>query len=228
MELKKSPKANLENKRSIFIEFGLVISLLICLYGFESNSGVKPADTLGALTDQAVEETLIPITQQEEKKQELPPLPKLVDLLVIVENNTDIIDELEIIDTEANSETAVYANMHKYDDPEPGVDEAAIFIAPEEKPEFPGGDAALLNFLSQNIKYPAIAAENGVKGRVTVNFVVNKDGSISDAKILRGVDQALDKEALRVIYSMPKWKPGKQSGKPVRVSFSVPINFVLQ
>jgi len=228
MELKKSPKANLENKRSIFIEFGLVISLLICLYGFESNSGVKPADTLGALTDQAVEETLIPITQQEEKKQELPPLPKLVDLLVIVENNTDIIDELEIVDTEANSETAVYANMHKYDDPEPGVDEAVIFIAPEEKPEFPGGDAALLNFLSQNIKYPAIAAENGVNGRVTVNFVVNKDGSISDAKILRGVDQALDKEALRVIYSMPKWKPGKQSGKPVRVSFSVPINFVLQ
>jgi len=148
--------------------------------------------------------------------------------LVIVENNTDIIDELEIVDTEANSETAVYANMHKYDDPEPGVDEAVIFIAPEEKPEFPGGDAALLNFLSQNIKYPAIAAENGVNGRVTVNFVVNKDGSISDAKILRGVDQALDKEALRVIYSMPKWKPGKQSGKPVRVSFSVPINFVLQ
>lgn len=228
MELKKSPKANLENKRSIFIEFGLVISLLVCLYGFESNSGVKPVDTLGTLTDQAVEETLIPITQLEEKKQELPPLPKLVDLLVIVENNTDIDDELEIVDTEANSETAVYANMNKFDAPESDVDETIIFVAPQEKPEFPGGDAALLIFLSQNIKYPAIAAENGVKGRVTVNFVVNKDGSISDAKILRGVDQALDKEALRVIYSMPKWKPGKQAGKPVRVSFSVPINFVLQ
>jgi protein TonB len=103
-----------------------------------------------------------------------------------------------------------------------------VFISPEEKPEFPGGDAALLNFLSQNIKYPAIAAENGVRGKVTVNFVVNKDGSISDAKILRAVDPALDKEALRVVYSMPRWKPGKQGGKPVRVSFSVPINFVLQ
>ena len=95
-------------------------------------------------------------------------------------------------------------------------------------PEFPGGYRALLNFLAQQIKYPAIAAEVGVQGRVTVNFVVNKDGSISDARIIRGVDQSLDKEALRVIYSMPKWKPGKQGGQPVRVSFNVPINFVLQ
>lgn len=228
MELKKSPKANLENKRIIFIEFGLVIALLSCLFGFETTSGVKQVNNLGVLTDQAVEEVLIPIIQQEEKKQELPPLPKIADLMLIVENNTEIVDELEIIDTEVTDGTAIYAEMQRTKETEKSVDEAVVFLSPEEKPEFPGGDAALLNFLSQNIKYPAIAAENGVKGRVTVNFVVNKDGSISDAKILRGVDQALDKEALRVVYSMPRWKPGKQSGKPVRVSFSVPINFVLQ
>ena len=114
------------------------------------------------------------------------------------------------------------------DKPEEIIDEAIVFVSPEEMPLFPGGDAALLKFLSQNVKYPDIAVENGITGKVTVNFVVNKDGSVSDAKILRGVDPALDKEALRVIYSMPKWKPGKQSGKPVRVSYSVPINFMLQ
>jgi len=227
METKKSPNANLENKRTIFIELGLVIAILITLYGFESVSGVKPADTFGTITDQPVEEMLVPLIKQEEIKQEMPPPPKVVDLLLIVENNAEITDELEIIDTEATSKTAIYAATY-LGKPEDIVDEAVVFIAPEEMPEFPGGYAALLNFLSQNIKYPAIAAENGITGKVTVNFVVNTDGSISDAKILRGVDQALDKEALRVIYSLPKWKPGKQSGRPVRVSYSVPINFKLQ
>lgn len=227
MEPKKTPKANLEDKRILFFEFGLVISILICLYGFESKSGIKPSDTLGILTDQAVEEIVIPITKPEETKPELPPPPKVVDLLLIVENNAEIIDELEIIDTEVTSETAIHAAMYA-NKPESSVDETVVFLAPEEMPEFPGGYGALLNFLGQNIKYPTIAAENGVSGRVTVNFVVNKDGSISDAKILRGVDQALDKEAIRLVCSMPKWKPGKQSGKPVRVSYSVPISFRLQ
>jgi protein TonB len=112
--------------------------------------------------------------------------------------------------------------------PEVDVEDATIFLSPEEMPEFPGGYAALLNFLGQNIKYPSIAAENGISGKVTVNFVVNKDGTISEAKIIRGVDQAIDKEALRVVYSLPKWKPGKQGGKPVKVSYYLPINFVLQ
>ncbi len=228
MEPKKSPKANLENKRSIFIELGLVISILACLYGFESTSGVKTTDTLGSLADQPVDEELIPLIQLEDKKQELPPPPKVVDLLLIVENNTEITDELEIIDSEATSETAIDAQMQSYRKPEVDVEETTVFIAPEEMPEFPGGYAALLNFLSQNIKYPSIASESGITGKVTVNFVVNKDGSISDARILRGVDPALDKEALRVIYSLPKWKPGKQSGRPVRVSYSVPINFKLE
>jgi protein TonB len=228
MELKKSPKANLENKRSLFIELGLVISILACLYGFQTTSGVKPTDTFGTLTGKQIEEELTPITQQEEEKQELPPLPKVADLLLIVENNTEITDELVIIDTEATPETAITAQMQSHRKPEVDVEETTIFYAPQQMPLFPGGDAALLKFLSQNVKYPLIAVQNGITGKVTVNFVVNKDGSISDAKIIRGVDQALDQEALRVIYSMPKWKPGKQNDKPVRVSFTVPINFVLQ
>lgn len=228
METKKTPKANLENKRNLFFEFGLVISISICLLGFELNSGVKEVTTFGPLSDQPIEDLNIPWTKAEEPKPPPPPLPKVADLILIADNGAEIPEDPYMLDSEANSKTAIYAPTQLDRKPEAEVDEDVLFLIAEEMPEFPGGYPALLNFLAQHIKYPAIAAEVGVQGRVTVNFVVNKDGSISDAKIIRGVDQSLDKEALRVIYSMPKWKPGKQGGQPVRVSFNVPINFVLR
>ena len=95
-------------------------------------------------------------------------------------------------------------------------------------PEFPGGQAELMSYIAKSIKYPVVAQENGIQGRVTCTFVVNKDGTIVDAQVVRGIDPALDKEALRVINSMPKWKPGKQRGKPVRVKFTLPVTFRLQ
>ncbi|HET6558805.1 MAG TPA: energy transducer TonB [Prolixibacteraceae bacterium] len=228
MELKKSPKANLENKRKLFFEFGLVVAILICLLGFEMSSGVKETKTFGTLDGQYVEDQIIPLVPVEEKQPTPPPPPRLVDLLVIVDNNTEITEELDIVDSEADANTVINAAMQLYQKKEPEDEDVSIFLVPEQMPEFPGGNAALLHYLSQNVKYPAIAADNGVYGKVSVNFVVNKDGSVSDAKIIRGVDPSLDKEALRVVYSMPKWKPGLQGGKPVRVSFTVPINFVLQ
>ena len=107
-------------------------------------------------------------------------------------------------------------------------EEQTIFEVVENMPDFPGGQAALMQYLAKNIKYPTIAQENGTHGRVIVQFVVNKDGSIVDAKVVRSVDPYLDKEALRVINTMPKWKPGMQRGKPVRVKFTVPVMFRLQ
>ncbi len=107
-------------------------------------------------------------------------------------------------------------------------EEQQIFEVVEEAPEFPGGMGALMKFLGSNIKYPTIAQENGVQGRVIVQFVVIKDGSIVDAKVMRSVDPYLDKEALRVVSSMPKWKPGKQRGKAVRCRYTVPVMFRLQ
>jgi len=104
---------------------------------------------------------------------------------------------------------------------------SAPYSVVEQMPEFPGGEAALRKFLAANVKYPAIAAENGVQGKVFVNFVVDRNGGISNVKVVRGVDPAVDKEAVRVVKSMPKWIPGKQNGEAVRVSFTVPINFVL-
>ena len=97
----------------------------------------------------------------------------------------------------------------------------------EDAPEFPGGIQALLDYLKENIKYPAICKDNNIQGRVIVSFVVEKDGSISDPKVVKGVNPSLDKEAVRVISTMPKWKPGKQKGITVRVRYSVPVNFRL-
>jgi protein TonB len=149
-------------------------------------------------------------------------------MLVIVDDNTEIQDELEIEDSEANDKTAITAVMQVTTKKEEEAEDAPVFFIVEEMPDFPGGQLALRKFIAQAIKYPVIAQENGIQGKVFVNFVVNKDGSVTGAKIARGVDPSLDKEALRVVMSLPKWKPGKQGGKPVRVSYTVPINFVLQ
>ncbi len=229
MELKKSPKADLENKRNVFVQLGLVVSLAICLYGFEASTKVAQVDSLGSMQNQAVEEEIIPITRQDEvKPPPPPPPPKVVDMLVIVDDNTDIKDELQIEDSEANDKTAITAVMQAPAAKEEEAEDAPVFFIVEEMPEFPGGQLALRKFIAQAVKYPVIAQENGIQGKVFVNFVVGKDGSITGAKIARGVDPSLDKEALRVVNSLPKWKPGKQGGKPVRVSYTVPINFQLQ
>ena len=112
--------------------------------------------------------------------------------------------------------------------PKQQVEENKVFDVVEQMPSFPGGMGALMSWLSQNIKYPVIAAENGVQGRVIVQFVVEKDGSITDVKVAKSVDPSLDKEAARVVSSMPKWTPGKQNGSAVRVKYTVPVTFKLQ
>ena len=114
--------------------------------------------------------------------------------------------------------------------PEPPkhVEETKVFTVVEQMPMFPGGDAALMSYLAKNINYPTVAAENGVQGRVVIGFVVERDGSITDVNVLRGVDPSLDREAMRVVKSMPRWTPGKQNGSAVRVKYQVPVAFRLQ
>ncbi|MGQ8337795.1 energy transducer TonB [Sunxiuqinia sp. A32] len=228
MELKKSPKADLESKRSIFVQLGLVLSLGLCLLAFEWTSKVDQVSSLGSMNQQEVEDEIIPITRQEEvKPPPPPPPPKVVEVLNIVDDETEIEDELEIEDTEADDETVIdVAPVIQEEEEE--EEEGQIFFIVEEMPEFPGGELALRKFIANAIKYPVIAQENGIMGKVYVNFVVDKDGSVTNARIARGVDQSLDKEALRVVNNLPKWKPGKQRGKSVRVSYTVPISFVLQ
>ncbi len=128
--------------------------------------------------------------------------------------------------TEDNVE---WVDLDDYDvvEVEPEPEEEEIFMVVEDQPEFPGGTAALLEYLRKNIKYPAICRENNIQGRVLVTFIVNKDGAIVEPEVVKSVNPSLDKEALRVISTMPNWKPGSQRGKPVRVKYTVPVNFRL-
>jgi periplasmic protein TonB len=227
MELKKSPKADLENKRNIFIQLGLVLSLGIVLTAFNINDAVKSADTLGELGAQQIEDEVIPITRQETPPPPPPPPPpQVVEILTIIDDDVELDEEFEFESTEADDATIIDAvPVIAAEKPE---EDTEVFVIVEDMPEFPGGELALRQWISNNVKYPVIAAENGVQGRVYVTFVVDRDGSITNARIARGVDPSLDQEALRVVNNLPKWKPGKQRGKPVRVSYTVPINFQLQ
>jgi len=228
MELKKSPKADLENKRNVYFMLGLVISLGIILLAFEWTAKPQKADSLGSVNAVDVEEEIIPITREQEiKPPPPPPPPKVVEILNIVDDDVEIDDELHI-DTEADDKTLITVAPVISTRPEEEEEEQQVFFIVEDMPEFPGGEMALRTYIASAIKYPVIAQENGIQGKVYVTFVVGKDGSVSDAKIARGVDASLDKEALRVVNTLPKWKPGKQRGKPVNVSYTVPINFVLQ
>lgn len=229
MEVKKSKKADLENKRNVFIMIGLVVALGVVLLAFEWTSKPSKADSLGTIQTQAVEEEIIPVTREQEMKPPPPPPPpKVVEVLNIVKDDVHIDDELHIEDSEADDKTFIDV-APVISAPKQEVEEdTQVFFIVEDMPEFPGGELALRSFIANAVKYPVIAQENGIQGKVYVTFVVGKDGSVSNATIARGVDPSLDKEALRVVNSLPKWKPGKQRGKPVNVSYTVPINFVLQ
>lgn len=228
MEIKKSPKADLEGKKTTWLLIGFVLILAVMFVAFEWTERDKQVTTDSGAEMPIFEEEMIPITEQEEPKQAPPPpeAPKVEEVLQIAENDADV-QETTIQSSEENNqavEIKYVAPVVEEEEPE----EAEIFMVVEEMPEFPGGMAECLKFLGENIKYPTIAQENGVQGRVIVQFVVNQDGSIVDPVVVRSVDPYLDKEALRVIKTMPKWKPGKQRGKAVRVKYTVPVTFKLQ
>ena len=225
MELKKNPKVDLRRFRGIFLEVGFVFSLGIMLLIYNITQREKMSSNLGELDDMAVEEEIIPITRQQEIKPPPPPEPpKVTEVLNIVEDDVEIEDELEIEDTEADQETA--GEIVEIDEDEE-EDEAQVFYIVENMPELPGGELELRKHISQNVVYTEIAKENGIQGRVFIQFVVNKKGKVEQVKVVRGVDPALDKEAVRVISGLPAFKPGSQRGKAVKVSYTVPINFQL-
>ena len=226
MEVKKSPKADLEGKKSTWLLVGYVVVLAFMFVAFEWTQRDVKIDTSQAVADVVFEEEIIPITETPEQAAPPPEAPKVAELLEIVDDKADIEETTTIIneDNQARVEVKYVPVQVVEEEPE----EQTIFEVVENMPDFPGGQAALMQYLAKNIKYPTIAQENGTQGRVIVQFVVNKDGSIVDAKVVRSVDPYLDKEALRVINTMPKWKPGMQRGKPVRVKFTVPVMFRLQ
>ncbi len=226
MDTKKTPRADLENKRGIFFEIGLIISLAITLVAFEWKSYNKIDYKLGPREATNVVEEVVINTEQKVKPP--PPKPQVqTTILNVVKDDVDVEDEIEI-DAEANQETKVQKYVPVDIGEEKEAKEAPIFIVVEDEPSFPGGETARIKYLRDNIKYPQMARESGIQGTVYITFVVEPDGSISHVKILRGIGGGCDEEAIRVIKLMPKWKPGRQRGKPVRVQFNMPIKFTLQ
>ena len=230
MEIKKSPKADLERGKSLSILMGFVVGLAVLFVGFEwSTRDVMVVQASEGVADIIAEEE-VEITRPENTPPPPPPppAPVVTEVLNVVEDDVEL-EQQDILSSEDNqqeAQTAVYTPPAVVEEEEESAQQ--IFTVVEEMPKFPGGQAALMQYLAKNIKYPTIAQENGTQGRVIVQFVVNRDGSIVDAKVVRSVDPYLDKEALRVINTMPKWKPGMQRGKPVRVKFTVPVMFRLQ
>ena len=226
MQLKKSPKASLEDKKLVYVLMGLILVLSICYVAFEWTE--KEVTKYEVTEDLAFidEEIDIQQTTQETPPPPPPPAVQEVEVLNVVED--DVKTESIEINTEDDKEVEVVI-APPVEAPVEEEEEEEIFMVVESMPEFPGGQQALFKYLADNVKYPVIAQENGIQGRVICQFVVNKDGSIVDVQAVRSSGEpSLDKEAIRVIKSMPKWKPGKQRGKPVRVKYTVPVNFRLQ
>ena len=228
MKTKKTPKVDIEGKKGIFFEIGLTLALAIVLFAFEWKASTEDVYLFQMPSIEVFEEEIIPITQQRLKSPPPPPpLFKNIDFYELVENVTDIDEELEIIDSAEESDYKKSLNMNNiWTTGEDYPDEEDIFIVVEDPPVFPHGNVS--TWVSKRIKYPVLAQENGIEGRVYIKFVIERDGSVTNIEIVRGADASLDKEAIRVVQSMPKWKPGKQRGKAVRCSFQMPINFQLE
>jgi protein TonB len=226
MESKKSKKADLEKNRPLFLELGLVIVLAIVLLAFEWTTKPSKAGALDILAEDIGDEEIIPITRHQEKPPEPPPPPpKVIEVLNIVADDKELTDQLELDNMDMDQDLEM--EFMPFEEEEAGEEE--VFIIVEDMPKFQGGDQnAFRRWIQDNLRYPEIAAENGISGKVFVQFAVNSKGQVVDAKVIRGVDPALDKEALRVVTSSPRWEPGKQRGKPVKVQFTFPIVFVLQ
>jgi len=229
MEQKKTAKADLENKKGFFLQIGLIFALAVTLVAFEYKSYDKKElmDLSGGKRAETPEE-MIQITQQQNTPP--PPAPPASTTIINIVDNDAIVNDDISIDAEADENT----QMEEYKAPvvatqvvEEEVAEAEIFTVVEEAPSYPGGDEARIRFLQENIKYPQMARESGIQGTVYVTFVVEKNGSVTDVKVLRGIGGGCDEEAIRVIQAMPPWNPGKQRGKPVRVQFNMPIKFTL-
>ena len=229
MEIKKSEKANLENKKLLFLEIGLIISLLIVYIALEWTSTETSTAVLEDTTEILIEEEII------STNMDTPPPPPAAPKIPVLSDQIDIVDdEIELEDDmfmnlEDDSRLGVEIRDYVEVQEEVVEEEAIPFQLVEEKPSFQGGDANQFSkWVNSRLVYPEIAKENGVQGRVTLQFTVEKDGSVTKVRVLRGVDPSLDKEAVRVVSMSPKWKPGKQRDRAVPVTYTFPVIFQLR
>ncbi len=229
MEVKKSPKVDMRRNRLLYAEIGFVISLGILLAGFEMTSKEKKEATIVADVVEIVEEEIIPITQESTPPPpETPKIPVLSDQIEIVDDNVLIEDSFLSLEYDSNMAVEIMDYV-EYVEEEVVEEEAIPFQLVEVKPKFQGGDANTFSqWVGQHLVYPEIAKENGVSGRVMLEFTVGPDGSVTNVRVLRGLDPTLDAEAVRVVSSSPKWEPGRQRDRAVKVTYTFPVIFQLR
>ncbi len=227
MELKKSKEVDLERNKGIFLQVGLVVVLSLILIAFEWTAKPSSDDADRLVADTAYEVEEMQITRRPDEPPPEPPQQRVAEILNIVEDDVDLDDDFDF-NVEADSRTE-FRFTGFVDEREEFSDDEVFYIV-EDMPKFNGGDPAIefRKYIAQNLRYPEIAAENGISGRVIVQFAVSNRGRVVDAVVVVGVDPSLDREALRVVMASPAWTPGRQRGKEVKVLFTFPINFVLQ
>lgn len=236
MKPKKNPKSDLEKYRGIFLQAGLVVALIFSIVAIEWKSGGDNLTDLGEV-EVEIDDEIIPITQRQNQPPPPPPPPPPPEVIEVVEDDVELEDELEIQSTETDMEEEVEVIEIE----EEVSDEVLNFAVVESVPVFPGCEnmstneekkacfqQQILKYVSKEFKFPEMARQMGIQGRVYVNFVIEKNGTISNVDVVRGVDPLLDDEAVRVVNELPKMTPAKQRGKPVRMSFTLPINARLQ
>ncbi len=228
MEIKKTEHADLAKVKVTSLLIGFVIALSVMFVALEWTQKETEDSDMCLKADLSIfDQEMIPITLPEKKT--VPPPPAAVrnaEIIEIIDDDAEIDDDI-MASQDDNFDDWIDPSEYDVVEVEPEPEEEEPFLVVEDQPEFPGGTAALMDYLRKNIRYPAICRENNIQGRVLVTFIVNKDGSIVEPEIVKSVHPQLDREALRVISSMPNWKPGAQRGKPVRVKFNVPVNFRL-
>lgn len=228
METKKSPKADLESKRGMFLEIGLLLSLAIVIALFSWSQSEKTVDLM-ASTGEVVEQDVMDVTIQDQKPPEPVKLETqtLSDIIKVVKNDVKIDQQMAVFE-DFNMDDLANIQLKTTSKVETAVVDDEIFFAAEENPKFKGGDLEVFRkWVFGEIVYPSMAAENGITGKVTISFTVEKDGSLTQIKVVRGVDRLLDNEALRVISTSPKWTPAKNNGKPVRFNYTMAVSFTL-
>lgn len=235
MEVKKSTKADIQRYSSLFFLLGLIIALGVCIIAFNWKTEYKLDSEITHDVGPVVEQEEIPITEQEDQRKTPPPpppeAPKIVSKIRLVDHEVKIDSDINPFDTEFDEAGTVdvYDYVESSAGDEEEVEEEQIIYFAEEMPTFQGGDLnKFRDYVQKNTKYPEAAAEMGIQGRVRVSFVVEKDGRVSNVKVISGVDPLLDREAVRVVQSSPRWEPGKQRGLPARVGYNIPVVFYLQ
>jgi len=228
MELKKNPKADLENRRGLYLEIGLVVILVAALVAFNVKTYDKEEkEQVERQASEEIEDVIIQ-TQREELPPPPPPeTPEVTTEFEVVEDDAEIKTEL-VVNAEVTDDTKNIAITPVKIEEEEEEEDVQIFTVVENDPEFPGGMEALYKYLRENIKYPSLARDNNITGKVYVTFVVERDGSIANPRVLKDIGGGCGQEAIRVVKAMPKWTPGKQRGKAVRVQFNLPVSFNLQ